>query len=70
MKELSDFFDSISRRSGPDPLELSNKVYFIFIKEFKWSYTQLMETPMSFIFDMLDARSKYIKEQEKQMKKR
>ena len=45
-------------------------INFICVNEFKWSYEQLMKTPIPFVIQIMDSFDKLKKEERKQNKKR
>ena len=46
------------------------RISFLFVKEFNWSYKELMKTPIPFILIILKEWNEYKKEEEKQYKKK
>lgn len=53
-----------------DTTKIYNNINYLMIREFGWSYKELMETPIPFVFDMYDLIKKQSEESKKHNKKR
>jgi hypothetical protein len=61
---------NIFKSKNKDGLDIFHEVSFVLVKEFGWSYDDIAEAPIPFIFNILDELKKFHKKEEAVLKKR
>ena len=69
MNDLQNFFSNVITHSEASDKEFQN-LMFVLVNEFHWSQSDIEASDLPFVWDLIDARNRMIKEQERQMKKR
>jgi len=67
LNSLNSFMGSVATKQDS---QLWEDYIYVATEEWKWSYTQTMETPLPFVLELLHKRKKVIDIQNKSMKKR
>jgi len=70
MKEITTFFNEISTHNNDVSHKDFQNFMFILVNEFHWTQKEIEEAELPFVWDLIEARFRMIKEQEKLMKKR